>query len=60
MRLVAIAVLALAIAACGGDDDGAAQPMSYTFYQGRPATKRRAVTTALFLLRRSLLARPHP
>jgi nicotinamide-nucleotide amidase len=32
------------------------QPISYTFYQGRQATKRRAVTTALFLLRRALLA----
>ncbi len=38
--------------------DGArAEPVSYTFYQGRAATKRRAVTTALFLLRRALLAR---
>jgi nicotinamide-nucleotide amidase len=34
-----------------------AQPVSYTFYQGREATKRRAVTTALLLLRRALLAR---
>ena len=34
-----------------------ADSISYTFYQGRQATKRRAVTTALFLLRRSLLAR---
>jgi PncC family amidohydrolase len=38
-------------------DGHEAQPLSYTFYQGRPATKRRAVTTALFLLRRALLAR---
>jgi nicotinamide-nucleotide amidase len=38
-------------------DGGAAQPLSYTFYQGREATKRRAVTTALLLLRRALLAR---
>ena len=34
-----------------------ALPVSYTFFQGREATKRRAVTTALLLLRRSLLAR---
>lgn len=34
-----------------------AENISYAFYQGRPATKRRAVTTALFLLRRTLLAR---
>ena len=33
-----------------------ADNISYTFYQGRQATKRRAVTTALFLLRRTLLA----
>ena len=33
----------------------APEAMSYTFYQGRPATKRRAVTTALALLRRTLL-----
>lgn len=39
--------------------DGAhAEPLSYTFYQGRTATKRRAVTSALLLLRRTLLARP--
>ena len=38
-------------------DGREAQPISYTFYQGRAATKRRAVTTALFLLRRALLAR---
>jgi len=36
-------------------DGRAPEPISYTFYQGRAATKRRAVTTALFLLRRSLL-----
>jgi nicotinamide-nucleotide amidase len=34
------------------------QPISYQFFQGREATKRRAVTTALLLLRRALLARP--
>ena len=40
---------------------GHAEQVSYTFYQGRAATKRRAVTTALFLLRRALLSRPdHP
>src|SRR5947208_1627782 len=33
-----------------------ADNISYTFYQGHQATKRRAVTTALFLLRRTLLA----
>ncbi|MDO8617266.1 MAG: competence/damage-inducible protein A [Dehalococcoidia bacterium] len=38
-------------------DGREAQPLSYAFYQGRAATKRRAVTTALFLLRRALLAR---
>ena len=38
-------------------DGHQAQPVSYTFYQGREATKRRAVTTALLLLRRALLAR---
>ena len=37
-------------------DGRAPEVVSYTFYQGRMATKRRAVTTALFLLRRSLLA----
>ena len=31
-------------------------PFSYTYYQGREATKRRAVTSALALLRRALLA----
>jgi len=41
-----------------GLDDGAApQVISYTFAQGRAATKRRAVTTALALLRRALLSR---
>ena len=39
-------------------DDGASpQSISYTYYQGRAATKRRAVTTALALLRRALLTR---
>jgi PncC family amidohydrolase len=37
-------------------DGSHVEKVSYTFYQGRAATKRRAVTTALFLLRRSLLA----
>jgi len=36
-------------------DGRAPEVISYTFYQGRTATKRRAVTTALFLLRRSIL-----
>ena len=41
-----------------GLDDGAApQAMSYVFAQGRAAVKRRAVTTALALLRRALLNR---
>jgi nicotinamide-nucleotide amidase len=41
-----------------GLDDGAApQAMSYVFAQGRAAVKRRAVTTALALLRRALLSR---
>ncbi len=39
------------------DDGGPGHAMSYTYYQGRAATKRRAVTTALALLRRALLAR---
>jgi hypothetical protein len=39
------------------DDGGAGQSVSYTYYQGRAATKRRAVTSALALLRRALLAR---
>lgn len=34
-----------------------AEPLSYTINLGRVANKRRAVTTALFLLRRTLLAR---
>jgi nicotinamide-nucleotide amidase len=38
-------------------DGTQAQPVSYTFFQGREATKRRAVTTALLLLRRALLSR---
>ena len=37
-------------------DGRRAEPISYAFYQGRAGTKRRAVTTALFLLRRTLLA----
>ena len=37
-------------------DGTRAEPMSYTFNQGRVGNKRRAVTFALFLLRRSLLA----
>jgi nicotinamide-nucleotide amidase len=41
-------------------DGGTAQPLSYTFYQGRPAAKRRAVTTALLMLRRALLSRSAP
>jgi len=41
----------------GLDDGVAPQAISYTFAQGRAATKRRAVTTALALLRRSLLGR---
>ncbi len=36
-------------------DGRAPELISYQFYQGRPATKRRAVTSALFLLRRSIL-----
>jgi nicotinamide-nucleotide amidase len=36
-------------------DGRAPELISYTFYQGRTATKRRAVTTALFLLRRAIL-----
>ncbi|MBI1886702.1 MAG: competence/damage-inducible protein A [Chloroflexi bacterium] len=39
------------------DDGVSPQTISYTYYQGRLATKRRAVTTALALLRRLLLAR---
>jgi nicotinamide-nucleotide amidase len=38
-------------------DDGISPlSVSYTYYQGRAATKRRAATTALALLRRALLA----
>ncbi len=37
-------------------DGTAAQNLSYTINLGRPANKRRAVTSALFLLRRALLA----
>jgi nicotinamide-nucleotide amidase len=44
-----------------GLDDGAApQSVSYVFTQGRAAVKRRAVTTALALLRRALLTRGSP
>jgi nicotinamide-nucleotide amidase len=39
------------------DDERGPQAISYTFAQSRAAIKRRAVTTALFLLRRALLAR---
>jgi len=39
------------------DDGGPGLSISYTYYQGRAATKRRAVTTALALLRRALLQR---
>jgi nicotinamide-nucleotide amidase len=39
------------------DDGGPGQRVSYTYYQGRAATKRRAVTSALALVRRALLAR---
>ncbi len=38
-------------------DGRAPQMLSYTFYQGRAATKRRAVTTALALLRRVVMGR---
>jgi nicotinamide-nucleotide amidase len=37
------------------DDGLGPQAISYTFAQSRAAIKRRAVTTALFLLRRALL-----
>lgn len=40
-------------------DGTRAEQLSYTINLGRPANKRRAVTSALFLLRRSLLARGH-
>jgi nicotinamide-nucleotide amidase len=36
------------------DDGGPGQRVSYTYYQGRAATKRRAVTSALALVRRAL------
>ena len=39
------------------DDGQGPQAISYTFAQSRSAIKRRAVTTALFVLRRALLAR---
>jgi nicotinamide-nucleotide amidase len=43
------------------DPDRSGQAISYTFAQSRAAIKRRAVTTALFLLRRALVARaPSP
>jgi nicotinamide-nucleotide amidase len=38
------------------DADVGPQSISYMYYQGRAATKRRAVTSALGLLRRALLA----
>ncbi len=41
----------------GLDDGVEPQVISYTFVQSRAAIKRRAVTTALFLLRRALLRR---
>jgi nicotinamide-nucleotide amidase len=41
----------------GLDDGTAPQAVSYAFAQGRAAVKRRAVTTALALLRRALLSR---
>lgn len=39
------------------DDGGEGLSIAYTYYQGRAATKRRAVTSALALLRRALLQR---
>jgi PncC family amidohydrolase len=39
------------------DDGVSPQATSFTLYQGRPVTKRRAVTTALALLRRVVLAK---
>jgi len=43
------------------DPDTSGQGISYTFAQSRAAIKRRAVTTALFLLRRAMLRRaPSP
>ncbi len=44
--------------AVSGGPGLASDAASYTFYQGRAATKRRAVTTALFLLRRAILSHP--
>jgi len=44
----------------GLDDGMAPQAVSYAFAQGRAAVKRRAVTTALALLRRSLLSKESP
>ncbi len=44
--------------AVSGGPGLASDAASYTFYQGRSATKRRAVTTALFLLRRAILSQP--
>lgn len=44
--------------AVSGGPGLASDAASYTFYQGRAATKRRAVTTALFLLRRAILSEP--
>jgi nicotinamide-nucleotide amidase len=40
--------------------EGTPQTVSYVIAQGREAIKRRAVTTALALLRRALLAETHP
>jgi len=66
---VAAAALLIAAFACNGGEDAlrtatptpspAATPqaISYTFAQSRAAIKRRTVTTALFVLRRALLAR---
>jgi len=42
---------------CLDDPDTSGQAISYTFAQSRAAIKRRAVTTALFVLRRALLGR---
>jgi nicotinamide mononucleotide (NMN) deamidase PncC len=39
------------------DPDTSGQVVSYAFAQSRAAIKRRAVTTALALLRRAVLAR---
>jgi len=44
----------------GLDDGVAPQAVSYAFAQGRAAVKRRAVTTSLALLRRSLLSKESP